>query len=135
MENGKRSGAHPFYVAFEGVLENCEFCATIRDTDDRIGAASSVKPPQPRPFSGSRASKTAQRVLEKLLELDRRQQIDPATILQAYVGMGNNDQALAYLEKAYAQHSNTLTTLKVDPRFDPLRGDARFQEMQRRVGL
>ena len=77
----------------------------------------------------------AQKVLEKLSELNRSQQIDPATILAAYVGIGNKDQAFAYLEKAYSQHSNTLCSLKVEPRFDPLRNDARFQDMQRRVGL
>ena len=52
----------------------------------------------------------------------------------AYIGMGNKDQAFAYLEKAYSQHAN-LTTLKVEPRFDPLRSDARFQDLLRRVGL
>jgi hypothetical protein len=49
--------------------------------------------------------------------------------------MGNKDQSFAYLEKASSQHSNTLATLKIEPRFDPLRSDARFQEMERRVGL
>src|SRR5262245_5745901 len=83
--------------------------------------------------SGQQAQ--AQRALEKLLELDRRQQIEPATILVAYDGLGNKDQAFAYLEKAYSQHSNTLVTLKVEPLFNSLRDDVRFQQMQRRVGL
>ena len=83
--------------------------------------------------SGQQAQ--AQRALEKLLELDRRRQVEPAAILWAYLGMGNNDQAFAYLEKAYLQHSNTLTTLKVEPRFDPLRSDPRYQDLLRRVGL
>lgn len=77
----------------------------------------------------------AQRALEKLLKLDRRQQVEPATIFTAYLGVDNKDQAFVYLEKAYTQHSSNLVTLKVEPRFDPLRSDARFQEMQRRVGL
>jgi hypothetical protein len=49
--------------------------------------------------------------------------------------MGNNDQAIASLEKAFAQHSNGLTGLKVDPVYDPLRDDPRFQNLLRRVGL
>ena len=40
-----------------------------------------------------------------------------------------------HLEKAYTQHSNGLTGLKVDPIYDPLRGDPRFQNLLRRVGL
>ena len=49
--------------------------------------------------------------------------------------MGNKDEALAWLEKAYAQHSNLLTTLKVEPGYDPMRSDPRFQELLRRVHL
>jgi tetratricopeptide (TPR) repeat protein len=75
----------------------------------------------------------AQRALDKLLELNRRQQIDPA-LIQAYIGMGDKDKAFNLLENAYSQHS-TLTTLKVDPVYDPLRSDPRFQDLLRRVGL
>jgi len=49
--------------------------------------------------------------------------------------MGKNDQAFTWLEQAYVQHSNALVTLRVEPRFDPLRSDARFQDLLRRVGL
>jgi hypothetical protein len=61
--------------------------------------------------------------------------MDPMAIASAYIGMGNNDQAIASLEKAYAQHSNGLIVLNVDPAYDPLRGDPRFQNLLRRVGL
>jgi tetratricopeptide (TPR) repeat protein len=77
----------------------------------------------------------AQRVLEKLKTLNRRQAMDPAAILWAYVGMGDKEQVFAWLEKAYSQHSNALTTLKVDPAYDWLRDDPRFQILLRRVGL
>jgi tetratricopeptide (TPR) repeat protein len=76
----------------------------------------------------------AQRALDKLLELNRRQQIDPSALIQAYIGIGNKDKAFNLLENAYSQHS-TLTTIKVDPIYDPLRSDPRFQDLLRRVGL
>jgi hypothetical protein len=69
------------------------------------------------------------------MDLNRRQPMDPMVIASAYVGMGDSDQAIAWLEKAYAQHSNGLTVLAVDPAYDPLRGDPRFQDLLRRVGL
>ena len=50
-------------------------------------------------------------------------------------GIGDKEQALAWLERAYDQHSNILTTLKVDPAFDSLRSEPRFQEVLRRVHL
>jgi TolB-like protein/DNA-binding winged helix-turn-helix (wHTH) protein/Tfp pilus assembly protein PilF len=77
----------------------------------------------------------AEQELKKLLDLNQRQPLDPMVFVPAYIGMGNNDQAIAWLEKAYAQHSNGLTALKVDPFYDPLRGDPRFQDLLRRVGL
>jgi TolB-like protein/DNA-binding winged helix-turn-helix (wHTH) protein/Flp pilus assembly protein TadD len=77
----------------------------------------------------------AQRALEKLEELNRRQPVDPSAILWAHVGMRNKDQAFVWLEKAYSQHSNALVTLKVEPAYEPLRSDARFQDLMRRVGL
>jgi hypothetical protein len=77
----------------------------------------------------------AKQALNKLVELNRQQPVEPATLLEAYVSLRDKDQSFAYLEKAYSQHSNTLTTLKVEPRFDLLRDDARFQEMEHRVGL
>ena len=76
----------------------------------------------------------AQLALDKLLELNRRQQIDPSALICAYIGMDNKDQAFIWLEKAYSQHSS-LTSLKVDPIYDPLRSDPRFQDLLSRVGL
>jgi len=86
-------------------------------------------------FGRSGQQVEARRALEKLEQLNRRHQIDPAPILIAYVGMGNKDEAFAWLEKAYSQHSNALTMLKVDPAFDALRNDPRFKDLLRRVGL
>jgi hypothetical protein len=61
--------------------------------------------------------------------------VDPAAFAWAYAGMGNKDQALAWLDKAYVQHSNHMKTLKVEPGWDPLRSDPRFQQLVQRVGL
>ncbi len=77
----------------------------------------------------------AQHALDKLLQLNRRQPVDAAALVWAYIGLDNKDQAMAWLEKASSQQSNTLVTLKVEPAFDPLRADSRFQALMRRVGL
>ena len=49
----------------------------------------------------------------------------------AYIGTGRKDDAIALLQKAYAEHSNIVTSLKVDPRYDPLRDNPKFQELVR----
>ncbi|MDQ1390613.1 MAG: hypothetical protein QOF56_4067, partial [Acidobacteriaceae bacterium] len=62
-------------------------------------------------------------------------EVSPFAVLEAYVATGKKDQALATLEKWYREHSNLVTTLKVRPTLDPLRGDPRFQELLRHIGL
>jgi TolB-like protein/DNA-binding winged helix-turn-helix (wHTH) protein/Flp pilus assembly protein TadD len=54
-------------------------------------------------------------------------------IALVYVGLGDKDQAMAWLEKAYAERFNPGVLLR--PAFDPLRSDLRFQDLLRRIGL
>jgi TolB-like protein/DNA-binding winged helix-turn-helix (wHTH) protein len=68
----------------------------------------------------------AHAALNSLIRMNERQQIDPLYLANAYVGLGENDRAIAWLEKAEAAHSVSLTSLKVDPLYDPLRSDPRF---------
>ena len=56
-------------------------------------------------------------------------------VLEAYVATGRKEEAFAVLEKSYREHSNLVTSIKVEPALDRLRGDPRFQELLRRVGL
>lgn len=51
------------------------------------------------------------------------------------VGLGERDQAFEWLRNACDERSGLLVYLKVEPMFDPLRSDARFLELVRRVGL
>jgi hypothetical protein len=77
----------------------------------------------------------ARHALEKLQQLNQRQPLDPFVFVGPYIGLGETDQAFAALEKSVAAHSPGVTSLKVDPIFDPLRSDPRFQDLLRRVGL
>jgi len=52
-----------------------------------------------------------------------------------YVGLGEKDQALEWLEKAAAQHSGYLAYVKTEPLMDGLRSDPRFDNLLRRIGL
>jgi hypothetical protein len=52
-----------------------------------------------------------------------------------YLGLGEKDNALGWLEKARQQRSPMMAWLKVDPRFDNVRPDPRFRAMMRKVGL
>jgi TolB-like protein/DNA-binding winged helix-turn-helix (wHTH) protein/Tfp pilus assembly protein PilF len=47
---------------------------------------------------------------------------------------GDEDKALDWLEQAYGDRDDTLPSMKVEPAFDMLRSNPRFQEVLRRVG-
>jgi TolB-like protein/DNA-binding winged helix-turn-helix (wHTH) protein/Tfp pilus assembly protein PilF len=83
--------------------------------------------------SGQQAQ--ARSALQKLEQLNQRRQVDAALFVVAYVGMDNKDEAFAWLQKAYLEHSPNLTALKVSPIYDPLRSDPRFEAILRGVGL
>lgn len=76
--------------------------------------------------------------LRLLDELKRRQQkgyIPTAAFVNAYLGLGDNERAIIWLERAYEEQSLIMQYIKVHPFFDPLRGDPRFADLVRRVGL
>jgi TolB-like protein/DNA-binding winged helix-turn-helix (wHTH) protein len=87
-------------------------------------------------YGRSGQKRQARLALKKFEEWNRRAQSRPTPeIVMAYVAVNRRDEAFAWLQKASVEHSNALNTLKVEPGFDPLRSDPRFQELLRRVGL
>jgi hypothetical protein len=76
--------------------------------------------------------------LRLLAELKRRKlagYVPAAAFVNAYLGLGDTEQAFAWVDRACQEHSNIVQYLKVHPFFDPLRDDPRFAELIRRVGL
>ncbi|HZI86079.1 MAG TPA: tetratricopeptide repeat protein, partial [Pyrinomonadaceae bacterium] len=79
-----------------------------------------------------------QKALEILNELNKRsdqQQVPAFTFAQIYAGLGDNEQAFAWLDKAYNERSVWLSFLKVDRKFDGLRPDPRYQELLRKMNF
>ena len=52
-----------------------------------------------------------------------------------YAGLGEKDEAFAWLEKSFKDHDSNLIDLKVDPRWDDVRSDPRFSDLLRRMKL
>ncbi len=77
----------------------------------------------------------ATKILDELLELNKRRYVTPAALVNVYIGLGDKEQTFAWLEKAFTERSNYLAYLKVFPLVDPLRSDPRFTDLVRRVGL
>jgi tetratricopeptide (TPR) repeat protein len=77
----------------------------------------------------------ASRVLDELHRHRQRGYVPPAAFLNAYLGLGDTEQAFVWLERAAEERSNIMQFLKVHPFFDPIRSDPRFAEFLRRANL
>ncbi len=84
-------------------------------------------------ISGKRGE--AIKVLNELKELSKRRYVSPFDTALIYTGLGDKDNALESLEKAYEDRAFDLALLKVEPMLDGLRSDPRFQDLMRRLGL
>ena len=73
--------------------------------------------------------------LKGLIEMSRHEYVSPYIIAQAYMRTGDQEKALEWLEKAYQEHDSGLVSLAVEPMFDPIRPNARFQEILRQMKL
>jgi TolB-like protein/tetratricopeptide (TPR) repeat protein len=74
--------------------------------------------------------------LEIVDKLNRsKEYVSPTELAAVHARLNDTEAALTHLEKAYAEHDLQLQILNVEPYFDRLRSDPRFQNLLRRVGL
>jgi eukaryotic-like serine/threonine-protein kinase len=83
--------------------------------------------------AGRRAE--ASQILDELTSEAKQKYVAPYFFAGIHVGLGENDRALEYLEKAYEEHCHWLIYLHIDPSVDGLRQGARFHDLLRRIGL
>ena len=83
--------------------------------------------------AGMRAE--ALKMLAELLEHSKRDFVSTYGIACVYAALGENEQALTWLKKAYADRDENLGGMKVDPRLDSLRSNPRFNVLLKKMGL
>ncbi len=84
-------------------------------------------------YAASGNEPEARKILGELLERSRTRYLPSYWIALVYTGLGEVEQAVAWLERAYEERSSWLVWIKVEPRFDPLRSDPRFVSLLRRM--
>ena len=111
---------------------------------EAVAEARRVRVPQASPIdvatagsviaaAGERAE--AEELVSGLLHARKRRFVCPYEIATTYLALGERDEAIRWLEKAYQAHSICMIWLGVDPRLDPLRSEPRFEDLLQRVGL
>ena len=114
---------------FAEAIQSCqkarEFSGGTTETIAVMGHALAV--------SGKRGE--AQGVLEELKRMSKQRYVPPYNFATVYVGFGEIEQALTWLEKGYEDQDVRLVFLKVEPRWDGLRAHPRFKSLLRSIGL
>ena len=83
-------------------------------------------------YAAARQCEEAQKILQELL---RHPHVTAYFVARIYAALGNHSEAFRWLEIAYEQRGEWLVLLNVDPRFDDLRSDPRFQDLIRRMNF
>ena len=121
-------------LEFSGDIEEAirEYEAAIRlsgatAADASVGRANALA------VAGNREEALA--ILDQLQRRRAERFTSPWGIASIYARLGEHEEALSWLERAYAEHDPPLVWLKVHPRFDALRGNPRFVALLRQMNL
>ena len=77
----------------------------------------------------------AERILDRFKELAKTQYVMTYHLALIYSALGDKEKSIAELETALSEHDYLLPRMKVEPFLDPLRGDPRYAELMKRMGL
>jgi tetratricopeptide (TPR) repeat protein len=114
---GDHAGARDAAVAF------------LRSRSDPAAETLAAAPPE------EAATRLARRMLESLGEERTRRRVPPMPFAMLHAQLGERDEAIAWLERALADHDPVLLLVRVHPYFDSLRDDPRLEPLLRRAGV
>jgi TolB-like protein/Tfp pilus assembly protein PilF len=75
------------------------------------------------------------RILRELEDAAKSRFVSAYAFALVHLALGNTDEAFVWLDKAVGDRSSSMPFLDVNPRMASLRGDPRFEQLRRRVGL
>ncbi len=84
-------------------------------------------------YATSGSKEEAMKIVKDLEDRQTQHSSTDASIALIYVGLGDNDKAMIWLNKAYEARFNP--SILARPAFDPLQSDARFRDLLHRIGL
>ena len=77
----------------------------------------------------------AEELIDELKETARHQYVSGWFFAAAYIGLGQKDQAITWLERAYEEHDQWMVYVASNPGLDPLHSEPRFQSLLRRMNF
>ncbi len=86
-------------------------------------------------YAISGKAEAARKALAELKVLAKKGYVSPFNMATIHAGLGEKDEAFAWLEQAYEERSRSMAWLKVTEECDSLRADPRFESLLKRIGL
>jgi len=106
--------------AWQLAIAELERAATLFGSNICLGSLATA-------YAGAGMLARANTLVAEMLQMERTNRYFPAYALaEAYVGLGDQESAFAYLRKAYAQREPALLFIGVEPKMDSVRNDPRF---------
>jgi eukaryotic-like serine/threonine-protein kinase len=99
------------------------------------GGSSMMRAALAQSFGAAGKKESGIQIHDELVKLAKQNYVASYFFAGIYVGLGEDDRAIEYLEKSYEERSHWLIYLHLDPGMDALRSDPRFQDLLQRVGL
>jgi serine/threonine-protein kinase len=84
-------------------------------------------------ISGDRPK--AEQILRELEQMAKRQYVSSTAFADIHLGLGEKEKALDWLEKSYQDQESACWYLKIDPIYDSVRNEPRFQALLKKIGL
>ncbi len=88
-----------------------------------------------RIYAAAKRKAEVMKILDTLSERSQAKYVPPIAFANIYTTLGDREKAFVWLEKAYEDRSGGLFDLARGRFSSPLRSDARFQDLMRRIGL
>jgi tetratricopeptide (TPR) repeat protein len=77
----------------------------------------------------------ALKLIDELKARARLHYVPGSLFVDAYIGLGEKDEAMTWLERAYEEHDQWMVYINAYPGWDPLRSEPRFQALVRRMNF
>jgi eukaryotic-like serine/threonine-protein kinase len=130
--------SHTYFIQSLIYLQQRDYekALTAIERDSELGG--SYSQPEGRRIwilAGQGDTAAAKRVLAGMEERSKREYVAPWTFAVACTGLGDKTRAIGWLNRGIDERDMIMAENLFDPILDPLRGDPRFAEVERRMGL
>ena len=113
--------------AHDAAIVECQKARALNDDPAVLGVLARA-----HGLSGNKTE--AEKILDQLKELSKLRYVAAYSFALVYLGLGNKEEALRWLEQSYQDRAGSdIGYIRVDPLLDPLRGDPRFEALAQKI--